>query len=119
RLRRDRRWPAGASPLSDRRPGARADRLGADGRVDAAVRKWTIYVCPCGYRDVRPGNCRSHPMPCRAMGPPMEPVEVVAVADVETTLQCEQERYEVADPTRAEGIASALFVFRVGAGMKG
>lgn len=33
----------------------------------------TIYGCWCGYTSTTPGRCRSHPMPCRAMGPAMKP----------------------------------------------
>jgi hypothetical protein len=43
-------------------------------------RELTLYICPvaeCGYLSMAPGKCRSHPYPCRAMGPQM--VEVKAV----------------------------------------
>jgi len=50
-----------------------------------------IYVCECGYRDVRPGKCRSHPYPCRAMGPPMQEVEIIP-ADSPGVLSPEEAR---------------------------
>jgi hypothetical protein len=45
-------------------------------------RKWTLYVCPsesCIFVSMTPGKCRSHPYPCRAMGPELEKVEVLAI----------------------------------------
>lgn len=33
------------------------------------------FGCECGYRSDTPGPCRSHPYPCRGMGPEMKRVE--------------------------------------------
>lgn len=45
----------------------------------AADRRWVIYVCECGFLSMTPGKCRSHPFPCRAMGPELTKVEVAPV----------------------------------------
>lgn len=36
----------------------------------------TAYACSCGFRSMAPGPCRSHPYPCRAMGPEMVPLAI-------------------------------------------
>lgn len=46
----------------------------------------TIYVCPsdeCRFHAMEPGRCRSHPYPCRAMGPELVPLEVAPAAAVD------------------------------------
>jgi hypothetical protein len=37
-----------------------------------------VFVCPgnCDFIAMQPGHCRSHPYPCRAMGPELVPVLV-------------------------------------------
>jgi hypothetical protein len=51
------------------------------GDSNPGARRWTIYVCDCGYLSMTPGKCRSHPYPCRAMGPELTKVEVAPVGD--------------------------------------
>jgi hypothetical protein len=49
--------------------------------------KRTIYVCPgegCAFLSMTPGKCRSHPYPCRAMGPKLVPLEVVPLEDLQS-----------------------------------
>lgn len=46
----------------------------------------TIYQCSCGYRSLRPGKCRSHPYPARAMGPEMKPLVLMSQDFVMPTL---------------------------------
>lgn len=57
----------------------RRQRSGASG--GSAVKR-TIYVCPgegCSFLSMTPGQCRSHPYPCRAMGPELVPLDVIPV----------------------------------------
>lgn len=58
---------------------ASADR-GAPAADDTLARRITLFSCPspsCRYVANEPGQCRSHPYPCRAMGPQLQHVEVV------------------------------------------
>jgi hypothetical protein len=46
----------------------------------------TIYACPdssCRFVANEPGQCRSHPYPCRAMGPELVPVRVKVMQEPE------------------------------------
>jgi hypothetical protein len=46
-------------------------------------REFIIFVCPddsCIYLSMQPGQCRSHPYPCRAMGPLLEKIRVIEEA---------------------------------------
>lgn len=51
----------------------------------------TIYVCPteCRFMAMQPGKCRSHPFPCRGMGPELVPLDVVPV-DPETAITADE-----------------------------
>lgn len=49
----------------------------------------TIYVCPseeCAFTAMGPGKCRSHPYPCRAMGPQLVPLKVEPLPEPEPGL---------------------------------
>lgn len=36
----------------------------------------TVFGCTCGFRSIVAGPCRSHPYPCRAMGPEMDAIAI-------------------------------------------
>lgn len=49
-----------------------------------------IYVCPdraCVFVSMMPGRCRSHPYPCRAMGPVLVALKVAPSTDAEKKAQ--------------------------------
>lgn len=50
------------------------------GEKEASGETMTLYACPsdeCAYFSMAPGKCRSHPYPCRGMGPPLVKREAV------------------------------------------
>lgn len=65
-------------------------------------KKWTLWVCECGYYSTQRGKCRSHPFPCRAMGPPMEEV-VVIPADAPNVIQPDEARLLFTDRLQLSG----------------
>jgi hypothetical protein len=67
------------------------------------VRRWKLWTCDCGYYSTQRGKCRSHPFPCRAMGPDMgEPVEVVALSKVRDALLGEEAKAKAAEAVWTE-----------------
>lgn len=57
------------------------------------AKRWKLWVCECGYYSTQAGKCRSHPFPCRAMGPDMgDPIEVVPAAALAYLKQAVEER---------------------------
>jgi len=65
-------------------------------------KRWKLFVCECGYYSTQGGKCRSHPFPARAMGPPMQEIEVIP-GDAPNVLQPEEARLLFTDRLRLSG----------------